>query len=208
MRRIPRRLFLARSWQTLLGYFAVGIICSPAGGHERGNESSLENWMKQWMEAKRVDGPLIISRFADPMYFLVQPISWMPNPDQSAQYKRVDVPIGFVTDLASIPRVFWSLLRPDGEYAYAAIIHDYLYWTQTTTREAADHILKFAMEDFKVSSASVTTIFDAVRIGGKAAWDDNAKLRKNGEKRVLSQFPSDPTVRWDTWKQQRDVFAP
>src|ERR1700728_3780525 len=122
------------------------------------------------------------------------------------QYKRVDVPTGFVTDLASIPRVFWSLLRPDGEYAYAAIIHDYLYWTQTTTREVADHILKFAMEDFGVSSVSVTAIFDAVRVGGKSAWDGNAKLRQNGEKRILNQFPKDPTIRWDTWRQRKEVF--
>jgi hypothetical protein len=210
-----RRAFLAGSCQTLLGYCFFGIVSSciaPAArpASEPGNESTpltREEWMKQWMEAKKVDGPLIISRFADPMYFLMEPISWIPNPDQNAQYKRVDAPKGFVSDLASIPRVFWSLLRPDGEYAYAAIIHDYLYWTQTTTREVADHILKFAMQDFAVGSGTVATIFDAVRIGGQSAWEDNAKLRKNGEKRILSQFPKDPTVRWETWKQRKDVFV-
>ena len=48
------------------------------------------------------------------------------------------MPTGFVTDFASIPPIFYSVLRPDGEYAYAAVIHDYLYWTQTRPREDAD----------------------------------------------------------------------
>ena len=40
------------------------------------------------------------------------------------------VPRGFVTDLASIPRPFWSWLPPDGPWAKAAVIHDFLYYTQ------------------------------------------------------------------------------
>lgn len=36
------------------------------------------------------------------------------------------VPQGFVTDLASVPRVFWSLLPPQGGYEAAAVLHDYL----------------------------------------------------------------------------------
>ncbi|EFP3680354.1 DUF1353 domain-containing protein [Salmonella enterica] len=35
--------------------------------------------------------------------------------------------IGFVTDPTTIPRIFWTLLPPDGKYAKSAIIHDYLY---------------------------------------------------------------------------------
>ena len=61
------------------------------------------------------------------IWYLKKPISWRPGDGQS-RYPPVVVPTGFVTDLASIPRVFWSVLRPDGEYAYAAVIHDYLYW--------------------------------------------------------------------------------
>ncbi|PTS86457.1 phage tail protein [Pseudomonas sp. HMWF032] len=39
---------------------------------------------------------------------------------------NVTVPYGFVTDGASIPRAFWPILSPWGEYAKAAVIHDYL----------------------------------------------------------------------------------
>lgn len=41
------------------------------------------------------------------------------------------VPVAFVTDLASIPRVFWLLLPPFGEYLFGAVVHDWLYTTRT-----------------------------------------------------------------------------
>ena len=42
----------------------------------------------------------------------------------------ITVPAGFVTDLASIPRLVWSFYPPDGPWVKAAIIHDFLYDTQ------------------------------------------------------------------------------
>ena len=104
-----------------------------------GSPTTASEWMDAWFQAKKaVSGPLIVARFADPIYVLHQPISWMPDPAQRQQYPSVTAPKGFVTDLASIPRVFWSALRPDGLYAYAAILHDYLYWTQSTTKDVAE----------------------------------------------------------------------
>ena len=37
---------------------------------------------------------------------------------------------GFITDLTSIPRIFWWILDRWGKYGFAAVIHDYLYWVQ------------------------------------------------------------------------------
>lgn len=169
-------------------------------------ERSAEQWMKEWMDVKLPVGTLHLSRFRDPIYFLIKQVSWRPNPGQEA-HPRVDVPVGFVTDFASIPRIFWSLLRPDGEYTYAAIVHDYLYWTQTRPRDVADLIFKFGMEDFRVSSNTVSLVYDAVRLGGGSAWDNNTRLRTQGEKRILKRFPDDPRVSWDDWKRVPDVFV-
>lgn len=36
------------------------------------------------------------------------------------------VPKGFITDLVSIPRIFWGIWPPFGEYLAASIVHDYL----------------------------------------------------------------------------------
>ncbi len=37
----------------------------------------------------------------------------------------IEVPTGFVTDLASVPRLFWALLPPHGAYERSAVLHDY-----------------------------------------------------------------------------------
>lgn len=37
----------------------------------------------------------------------------------------IRIPAGFRTDLASVPRLFWALLPPDGVYEKAAVVHDW-----------------------------------------------------------------------------------
>jgi len=55
-------------------------------------------------------------------------------------------------------------LHPKGRYAYAAIVHHYLYWTQTRTRDEAGQILQFAMEDPTVDRTTLFAIYQAVRL--------------------------------------------
>lgn len=45
----------------------------------------------------------------------------------------VDVPTGFITDGATIPRWLWWLLPPLGEYSQATTLHDYLCRTYSIT---------------------------------------------------------------------------
>jgi hypothetical protein len=169
--------------------------------------AAADRWVTEWhSNARPVAGALVLARFADPIYVVTKPITWTPNPAQQGAYKAVTVPVGFVTDFASIPRVFWSALRPDGDYGYAAIIHDYLYWEQSVPKNTADDILRFAMEDFQVNPATVALIHRAVQLGGGMAWEGNAKLKAVGEKRVLKRLPEDPTTRWADWKKRSDVF--
>jgi len=166
--------------------------------------------MNQWMgppgAPRMPTGPLHLSRFRDPIYFLTRPIGWKPNSNSSGDFQPVEVPVGFVTDFASVPRFFWSILRPDGEYTYPAIIHDYLYWVQSRPRETADAILLAAMEDFSIQEQQRLLIYEAVRDFGYLAWRANAQLKAEGEKRILKIFPEDPTVSWSEWKKRPDVF--
>ena len=173
-------------------------------------ESARDRWMREWMDrwARIPHAPgatLHLSRFKDPMYFLLRPISWQPNPGQSS-LARVEVPTGFVTDFASIPRAFWSLLKPDGDYTYPAIVHDYLYWNQDISKEDSDLIFMLAMEDFKIHSLTANTIYLAVKKFGQGAWDENARLRASGERRILREFSEDPTITWQEWKVKPNVF--
>lgn len=170
------------------------------------DRQDIESWMDKWMKVNRMPGGVLrVARFADPTYYLINPINWKPNPGQE-DFQAVTVPIGFVTDFASIPRIFWSVLRPDGRYAYAAILHDFLYWTQTRPKKEADKIFKFAMEDFGIGTVTSTAIYEAVNWFGSNAWDESTKLKAKGEKRILRRFPESPTTTWAEWKKLASVF--
>ena len=42
-------------------------------------------------------------------------------------YKDVEVPKGFITNGANIPRLFWSIFPPNSpEYLSAVVVHDYM----------------------------------------------------------------------------------
>ncbi len=172
------------------------------------SELSSEEWMDRWMGGTKTPvGALHLRRFKDPMYIITREFGWTPNPGQE-EFLPVTVPKGFVTDFASIPPIFFSLLRPDGEYTYPAIIHDYLYWTQSVPRDQADQIFQRAMEDFQVNSMVAFVIYRAVRWGGQFAWDANAREKARGEKRILKRFPQNPLTTWEEWKNRPNVFAP
>jgi Protein of unknown function (DUF1353) len=151
--------------------------------------------------------PLYLSRFVEPVYFLTKPLSWNPDGQNAGKFEPVQVPAGFVATLDSVPQTFWSVLRPDGAYVIPVIIHDYLYWTQTRPREMADEIFRLAMEDVGVDKKVGATIYQATKVFGKTAWDENTKLKAQGEKRILRDFPRDPRVRWADWKKRPGVFS-
>lgn len=88
----------------------------------------------------------------------------------------IDVPAGVNTDLASIPRLLWSILPPNGNYAPAAIVHDRLYRDHRVgavmvTRIQADAVLLAAMAELgDVAWLTRWVIYLAVRIGAWWAW--------------------------------------
>jgi hypothetical protein len=52
-------------------------------------------------------------------WVLVEPLEYVIGQSSVS----ITVPHGFVTDFASIPQPFWSLLSPHGLYSKAAIVH-------------------------------------------------------------------------------------
>ncbi len=91
-----------------------------------------------------------------------------------------EVPIGFVTDGASIPKIFWSIVGSPftGLYSEAALIHDYLYCKQKTTRGYADSVFLEAMKELGVSWWKRRAMWTAVRVGGWAPWNKHDKEHK------------------------------
>jgi hypothetical protein len=83
----------------------------------------------------------------------------------------VYVPAGYLTDGASVPRLFWSLIPPWGAYGQAAVVHDivceYLSVTvdgqpRPVSRSTCDQILLEAMAVLEVPSIKRKVISSAV----------------------------------------------
>lgn len=58
----------------------------------------------------------------------------------------ISIPAGTRTDLASVPRIFWSLMPPTGSYERAAVVHDW-------------HCTQLAAGDCDVSSRDADGLF-------------------------------------------------
>lgn len=87
--------------------------------------------------------------------------------------RKVIVPAGYLTDGASVPRIFWWVVSPQGRHGAAAIIHDYLCEYLTVydkamptpiTRKEADEIFKEALVNTGLSRSLVYSMFAAVSL--------------------------------------------
>lgn len=101
----------------------------------------------------------------------------------------IDVPIGFMTDFASIPRPLWAILPRWGKYGNAAVIHDYCYWDQSRSRLESDRIFREAMEVLKVPRWKIRAIYCAVRLGAGMAWSGNRRKKEKGITKIAAVMP-------------------
>ena len=119
--------------------------------------------------------------------------------------ERIVVPKGFVTDFASIPQALWTLgLSPHGQYSRAAVVHDYLYWSQGCSRAQADRLLVIAMKESSVSRFDEFLVYRGVDIGGAGPWDANAVERRAGLPRIVPENylrPADPNINWPSYRE-------
>ena len=79
---------------------------------------------------------------------------------------RFEIPTGFVTDVASVPRMMWWLFPPSGRDMAAALLHDYLLQSALVPRATADHLFLEAMTRIDVATWQRITMFAAVRVFG------------------------------------------
>ena len=119
--------------------------------------------------------------------------------------ERIVVPKGFVTDFASIPQALWSLgLTPHGQYSRAAVVHDYLYWSQGCTRPQSDRLLVIAMKESSVSRFDEFLVYRGVDTGGAGPWNANAVERNAGFPRIVPAThlrPADPNISWSAYRE-------
>lgn len=216
-----RRLgYVARVLQKML----PGSFDPPLVNRTAGSMTDKQRWIQAYVEERRraaladkllareFRGATILLPFADQRWWaLWQAVGWIPAGEDGPGVIRVDVPRGFVTDLASIPFYLWAVLQRTGRYGNAAIYHDWLYWMQDEVpgndRAVADQVFDRAMHDMGVEATTRRLIWAGVRVFGGRHWDANRAMKAAGERRVLQRFPEDPTVTWESWRQLPDVFA-
>jgi len=87
--------------------------------------------------------------------------------------RTVTVPAVYLTDGATVPRIFWATIPPWGDHGQAVILHDYLCENLliqhngkyvSITRKEADEILLEALEVCGVSKLKRYTIFTFVSV--------------------------------------------
>lgn len=118
----------------------------------------------------------------------------------------ITIPAGFVTDYASIPWPIRGILQKQSTYSRAALIHDYLYWSQACSREQSDNLLLIAMKESHVPKLKRRAVYEGVVAGGWAAWHSNARERTANLPRVVP--PKFYSLADDhSWREARTVLV-
>jgi hypothetical protein len=148
--------------------------------------------------------PVDFKPFVDGAHWIVrQPLRYRIG----ASAEEIVVPVGFVTDFASIPPALQSIIRQNGPYILPAVVHDYLYWAQRCTRPQSDQIFLLAMIENKVGAVHRTAIHGAVVAAGSFAWDQNTRDRAAGLVRTLPADRQQITAAtfWPLYRQELAV---
>ena len=124
-----------------------------------------------------------------PVFMVAFPLTFVTTDGKH----RIVVPAGFVTDLASIPRSLWWWQAPHQRTMAPAILHDFLYWDQTCSKDEADAVMYVAMREAGISRRQARLVYGGIRTPfADIAWNKNRAARERGEPRFFS--PSYATV--------------
>lgn len=87
--------------------------------------------------------------------------------------RLLEVPVGFITDLASIPRILFVRYPPVGHYDDEAVLHDWAYKINfRESRKEADKLFEYALWlDPFISDRDRRNLHWSVRLGGWIPWN-------------------------------------
>ena len=126
--------------------------------------------------------PFMFERIAARRYRLTREFSY--------QYKPgcfILIEPGFITDFASVPRVFWWAYPPDGgKYTKSAVIHDAIYAAELFPRDACDSLFLEAMINEGCGWFDRNTIYGAVRSFGWITWNGHTSESRRKARKFVS----------------------
>lgn len=115
-------------------------------------------------------GELVLKEIDEfgPVHEVVEPFGFASDLLQ----REILVPVGYRTDLASVPRLPFVYLVVGGRGNKAAVIHDYLYTSRITSRKQADYVFAEALRTTGYGRLVVGLMWSGVRLGGGLYWRD------------------------------------
>lgn len=87
---------------------------------------------------------------------------------------NIIIPKGFITDLISVPRIFWSIIPPHGIASNASIVHDFCWRNSIFDRKTCDKIFLSLLKQSKVPKWQYYIMYSFVRAFG---WMKNNKIK-------------------------------
>jgi len=90
---------------------------------------------------------------------------------ENSKYK-ITVKAGFITDGASIPKAFWTVLSSpfSGPLVYGAVIHDGLYAAMKLPRKVCDGLLYEMGSEMGYNKIKDKLVYRVVRLFGGSRW--------------------------------------
>jgi hypothetical protein len=90
------------------------------------------------------------------------------------EYIEIHVAAGFVTDFASVPRIFRIIIPKLGKWNKPAVLHDAIYQNAIAghqfTRKEGDIVFRDGMRDLGVSPWRIFVMYWGLRMFGWTAW--------------------------------------
>jgi hypothetical protein len=112
--------------------------------------------------------PLIVEALPEPgKWKTVAPLVWC-----DPTFGRLEVPVGFITDLASVPGIARAFpdFDPTGLSRRPGVMHDWLYTVKPVTRDVADRFLREALIAEGEAQLVANAFYDAVHLFGESHW--------------------------------------
>lgn len=99
---------------------------------------------------------------------------------------EISVPVGQLTNWASIPRYLWSIIPSVGRWTAASLVHDFLYDYNVGSKEWADLVLRESSYEAGTGWQR-EALYWGVRLAGDTAW--KAGRYRRTENLVYGSYP-------------------
>lgn len=94
--------------------------------------------------------------------------------DFKKEIYSIQIPQGFSTNFASIPKIFRGLISNVGKYNEQFLLHDFLYSKlsqESFTRKDADDILLEKLKEFGMNFVERNLVYSSVRLFAEKHWE-------------------------------------